>query len=58
MPGANGPFKVLNKVKNNAYNVKLLGEYGISCTFTVAGLKPYYDDDLLQNLRANSFQQG
>ena len=24
----------------------------------MADLKPYYEDDLLENLRANSFQQG
>jgi len=47
MPRANGPFEVLEKANNNAYKIDLLGEYGISCTFNVADLKPYYEDDLL-----------
>jgi len=45
-------------VKDNAYKIDLPGEYGVSCTLNVAELKPYYPNDLLENLRANSFQQG
>jgi len=54
---ANGPFKVLEKVNNNAYKIDLLGKYGVSCTFNEVDLKPYYEDDLLENLRANYLQQ-
>jgi len=53
---ADGPFKLLEKVKNNAYKIDLSGEYDISCTINVADLKPYYEDDPGENLRANSFQ--
>jgi len=57
MPRADGPFKVLKKFNDNAYERDLLGEYDISCTFNVTDLKPYYEDDLLENMRVNSFQQ-
>jgi len=49
---------VLEKINDNAYKIDLPGQYGFSCTFNVADLKPYYEDDLHENLRANSFQQG
>ena len=58
MPMADGSFTVLKKIDDNVYKIDLPGEYGVSCTFNVADLKPYYDDDELQNLRTNSLQQG
>jgi len=54
MPRADGPFKVLEKINGNAYKIDLPGEYGLSCTFNMADLKPYYEDNLLENLRENS----
>ena len=42
----------------NAYKINLPIEYGVSCTFNVADLKPYYKDDKLKNLRVNSFFEG
>ena len=44
MPRADGPFEALKKINENAYKINLPGEYGLSCTFNVADLKPYYDD--------------
>ena len=35
-----------------------LESMGFSCTFNVADLKPYYDDDKFENLRASSLHQG
>jgi len=58
MPRADGPFEVLEKINNNAYKIDLPGEYGVSYIFNVADLKPYFEDDHLENLRANSLQQG
>jgi len=55
MPRADGPFEVLKKVSDNAYKVDLPKDYGVPCTFNVVGLKPYFEDDNLKNLRANSF---
>ena len=57
LPRADGPFQVLEKINDNAYKIDLPREYGVSCTFNVADLKPYYDDDKYENLRANSLQQ-
>ena len=54
LPRADGPFEVLEKINDNAYKIDLPGEYGVSCTFNVADLKPYFDDDHLENLRVNS----
>ena len=58
MPWADGPFEVLEKVSDNAYKVDHPKYYGVSCTFNVVDLKPYFEDDNLENLRANSFLQG
>jgi len=58
MPRADGPFEVLEKVNDNAYKIDLPGEYGVSCPFNVVDLKPYFEDDKLQNLRKNSFLEG
>ena len=54
MPRADGPFEVLERVNDNAYNMDLPGDYGLSSTFNVADLSPYLEDDHLVNLRANS----
>jgi len=48
----------LEKVSNNAYKVDLPRDYGVSCTFNVADLNPYYKDDHLENLRLNSLLEG
>ena len=55
---ADGPFELLEKVSDNAYKVDLPGDYWGSCTFNVVNLKPYYGDDHLENLRANSLLEG
>ena len=58
LPRVDGPFEVLQKINDNAYKIDLPREYRVSCTFNVPDLKPYFDDDHLENLRANSPQQG
>lgn len=58
MPRADGPFEVLQKANDNAYKIDLPREYGFSYPFNVPDFKPYFEDDHLENLRANSFQQG
>ena len=55
MPRGDGPFQVLAKVNDNAYQLDLPGEYGINPTFNVADLLPFdIGDDL--DLRANPSQ--
>jgi len=58
MPRADGPFEVLEKINDNAYKIDLPRDYGVSCTFNVANLKPYFEDDKLENLGENSFLEG
>nr|GEX86777.1 putative reverse transcriptase domain, zinc finger, CCHC-type, aspartic peptidase domain protein [Tanacetum cinerariifolium] len=47
---ADGPFRILKKINDNAYKVELPGHYGVSDTFNVDDLSPYmsnadFDDD-------------
>ena len=58
MPRADGPFKVLEKVNDNAYKLDLPGEYQVSATFNVRDLTPYLDDTEDLDLRTNPIQPG
>ena len=59
MPRSDGPFEILDKIGPNAYKVDLPGEYGVSATFNVADLSPYFDpSDDLPSLKTNSHQAG
>nr|GEV60836.1 hypothetical protein CTI12_AA531400 [Tanacetum cinerariifolium] len=44
-PRSDGPFKVLAKVNDNAYEIKLPGDSSVSATINVADRQPYYDPD-------------
>ena len=52
MPRSDGPFEILEKVGPNAYKVDLPGDYGVSATFNVSDLSPYFDDEPLPILDA------
>ncbi|GKB47893.1 hypothetical protein Tco_0898646 [Tanacetum coccineum] len=43
-PRADGPFRVLKKINDNAYKIDLPGTYNVSATFNVADLSPYVTD--------------
>ena len=43
-PRADGPFKIIQKINDNAYKVELPGDYGVLATFNVSDLSPYEDD--------------
>ncbi|KAH0706054.1 hypothetical protein KY285_010586 [Solanum tuberosum] len=60
MPRGDGPFPVLERLKDNAYKVVLPPEYQVHNTFNVYDLPPFptIDDDDPLNLRTNSFQEG
>ena len=59
MPRSDGPFEIIEKVGPNAYKVDLPGDYGVSATFNVADLSPYFDEDEeLPSLRSNSHLAG
>jgi hypothetical protein len=45
MPRADGPFKVLERINDNAYKLDLPMDFGVSPTFNIANLKPYLGED-------------
>ena len=58
MPRADGPFKVLTKINDNAYILDLPAEFGISTSFNVADLKLYAGEDEELPSRMTSIQEG
>ena len=44
IPRAASPCKIIEKINNNAYKLKLPSEFGVSSTFNIADLKPYMGD--------------
>ena len=58
MPRAEGPYKVVTRVNDNAYKIELPGDYGVHATFNVGDLSPYLDDDGLAELRSIPFKGG
>jgi hypothetical protein len=44
MPRADGPFKVLQRIRENAYKIELPGDYRVLATFNASDLSPYYED--------------
>nr|XP_027071927.1 uncharacterized protein LOC113696743 [Coffea arabica] len=56
MPHGDGQFQILAKVDDNAYQLDLLGEYGVSSTFNVADLFPFDVGDNF-DLRTNPSQE-
>jgi hypothetical protein len=59
MPRAAGPFKVLEKINDNAYKLELPAELGpVSPTFNIADLKPYFGEEEELSSRTTSIQEG
>jgi hypothetical protein len=59
MPRADGPFKVIAKINDNAYKLELLVDFGtVSPTFNIADLKPYFGEDDGVASRTTSIQEG
>jgi hypothetical protein len=52
-----GPFKILQRIGDNAYKVELPGDYGVSATFNVNDLSPYHGENE-PNSWTSSFQLG
>ncbi|PKU80839.1 hypothetical protein MA16_Dca009250 [Dendrobium catenatum] len=45
-PKADGPFRIVKKISDNAYQIELPGDYNVSATFNVADLSPYYEPEV------------
>jgi hypothetical protein len=52
------PFKILEKINDNAYKLELPPEFGISPTFNISDLKPYLGKEDELESRATSLQEG
>ncbi|WVZ83604.1 hypothetical protein U9M48_030733 [Paspalum notatum var. saurae] len=57
LPRAAGPFKVLEKINDNAYKLELSADFGVSPTCIIADLKPYLGEEDKLALRTTSFQE-
>jgi hypothetical protein len=55
---ADGPFKILEHIGENAYKTELPEDYGVSATFIVCDLAPYEEIEETMDLRASPHQQG
>jgi hypothetical protein len=55
---ANGPFKILDKINDNAYKLELLPEIGVSPTINILDLRPYLGEEVEVPLRMTSNQEG
>jgi hypothetical protein len=46
MPRVDGPFKVIQKINDNAYKLELPTDFGTVCpTFNIADVKPYFSEE-------------
>jgi hypothetical protein len=58
MPRADGPFKIIEKINDNAYKLKLPPEFGVSPTFNISDLRPYLGEKDALESRTTSIQEG
>ena len=58
MPRAAGPFKIIEKINDNAYKLELPPEFGVSSTFNIADLKPYLGEEHELESRTTPIQEG
>jgi hypothetical protein len=58
MPRADGPFKILEKVNDNAYKLELPPDFGVSLTFNIIDLTPYMGEEDELELRTTPLQEG
>jgi hypothetical protein len=58
MPRADGPFKVIEKINQNAYKLDLPAYFGVSPTFNIADWKPYLGEEDELGSRMTQMQQG
>ncbi|WVZ93212.1 hypothetical protein U9M48_039210, partial [Paspalum notatum var. saurae] len=57
-PRADDPFKIIEKINDNAYKLELPPEFGVSPTFNIADLKPYLGEEDELESRMTPLQEG
>ncbi|XP_071939968.1 uncharacterized protein [Coffea arabica] len=57
-PRGDGPFRVLERINDNAYKLELPSEYGISASFNVSDLSPFDFDTDFEDSGTNPFEGG
>jgi hypothetical protein len=57
MARADGPFKVLEKINDNAYKLDLPVNFEVSPTFNIADLKPYFGEEAELESRTTQMQE-
>jgi hypothetical protein len=58
MPRADGPFKVLQRINENAYKLDLPADFGVSPIFNIADLTPYLGEEDELESRMTQMQEG
>jgi hypothetical protein len=58
LPRPDGPFKVLEKISNNAYKLDLPMDFGFSPTFNIVDLKLYLGEEDELESRMTQMQEG
>jgi hypothetical protein len=58
MPRAAGPYKILEKINDNAYKLELPPEFWVSPTFNIADLKPYLGEEDEVESRTTPLHEG
>ena len=58
MPRADGPFKIIEKINDNAYKLELPPEFGVSPTFNISDLRPYLGEEDELESRTTPIQEG
>src|SRR6266540_4053933 len=58
MHRADGPFKILEKINDNAYKLELPPEFGVSPTFNISDLKLYLGEEDELESRMTPIQEG
>jgi hypothetical protein len=58
MPRADGLFKVLDRISENAYKLDLPTDFGVSYIFNIADLKPYLGEEDELESRMTQMQEG
>jgi hypothetical protein len=58
MSRAAGPFKILAKINDNAYKLELPPEFGVSHSFNISDLQPYFGEEDEMPSRTTSMQKG